>query len=92
MEDKKAAVNAEYEEAEAYASEEKEKLDNAVNTVKEIMTELASGITNILNVVNTAITNNNTTNNNTANVSFATQNFTPEQIIKIVSDYFGVNT
>ena len=56
------------------------------------MTELASGITNILNVVNTAITNNNTTNNNTANVSFATQNFTPEQIIKIVSDYFGVNT
>ena len=90
IEDRRAQANDDYQKAEAANKEELQALNDALATLKDLMTEFAEGTANITSAVNTAITNN--TSNNNAHVTFNNaNNLTPSQIVRAVFDALGID-
>ena len=81
MQDRKDAANAQYTAAETQLKATQSDINQSLNTFKQIMDSLASGITNVSNIVN-----NNVTKNNTANINLANNALSMAQITKAVKD------
>ncbi|MCM1055955.1 MAG: hypothetical protein NC394_10595, partial [Bacteroides sp.] len=78
---RKEAANQAYDEAASAAADIRERINNSIETVKQIIEALKDGAANVNNIINS-----NNTVNNSANISLANQYLTMAQITKAVRD------
>ena len=89
IEDRRAAVNKEYDSSAEELNAEKDAINSSLEVLRDLNSTVATGTQDIIAAIKEAVENQTPGSTPDINFNFA-DNLTADQIIKIVTDYYGV--